>query len=56
MGGHEVLDDGEAEPEPAGGAVEGLRLLHEGIEHAIEQVRFDADPVVAHADLHAVPD
>ena len=55
VGGDQVLHDGEAEPEPAGGTVEGLGLLHEQIEHAIEQVRPDADSVIPDADLHAVP-
>ena len=56
MRGHQVLDDREAETEPTGGAIQGLRLLHEQIEHALDHLRADADPVVADADLDAIAD
>src|SRR6185295_3578417 len=47
---HEAAYDGEPETEPPARAIDGLRLLHEGLENARHHTRRDADALVLDAD------
>ena len=53
MGGGDVLDDRQAEPRAAGGAVAGRVDPVEALEDAVDRAGGDADALVDHGDLDA---
>ncbi len=52
MGGGDVLDDRQAQPGPAGGAVPGRVDPVEPLEDPVDLLVGDADALVDHRDLH----
>src|SRR4051794_23294087 len=52
---HEAADDRQAQAQPSGGSIDRLRLLDEWLEHGIEHVGHEADPLVLDADPDDIP-
>ena len=52
---HQVSHDGKAEPQATCGTLEGLRLLHEQVEHGFGQLRSNPGALVLDHRLDRSP-